>query len=350
MHDMKKLLIVCLFVLAWGLGLQAQVAITRDGSQPDSSAMLDIKSTARGVLIPRMGTAQRQAIVSPALGLMVFDSDQKTFFYYSGTGWTPIATEAAAGNSWKINTGGFDFLDSTVTTLYTDSAFVGIGTHTPFSPLSIATKDFTWGMTHTNGSVRVGTFVGEGGGWVATATNSPLYFGTAEFLNNIDPQMVLSTGGTLGINNQTPNGAYKLDVNGSIHCANNLDASAGVTAPGIVAKDSVKTFRFLGTQLTLSGSSQALNFQQATGSWTIDENSNGNLEFSYTDVTNNKPKTTVFIMTPQGALKGPGINPNSVQPAPVSGQASRTIQDQQAQIKSLTARLEALEQKISAVK
>ncbi len=339
-----------MFGLACGLSVRAQVAITRDGSQPDSSAMLDIKSTSRGVLIPRMSTAQRLAIVSPALGLMVFDSDQKAFSYYNGTGWAPVATGAATANPWKVNTGGMDFWDSTVTTLYTDSAFVGIGTHTPFSPLNIATKDFTWGMTHTNGSVRVGTFVGEGGGWIATATPSPLYFGTSELFANVDPQMAITTAGTVGINTRTPNESYKLDVSGSIHCANNLDAAAGVTAPGIIAKDSVKTFRFLGTQMTLSGSTQALNFQQPTGTWTIKETSSGDLQFCYTDIQNNQPLTVVFIMTPDGTLKGPKIAPNSVQPAPVTGQADTTIQDQQARITSLTARLAALEKRITALK
>jgi len=70
---MKKLigLMVFWFFAAQGL-LHAQVAINTDASLPDGSAMLDIKSTARGMLMPRMTSAQRLAIASPADGLMVY--------------------------------------------------------------------------------------------------------------------------------------------------------------------------------------------------------------------------------------------------------------------------------------
>lgn len=50
----------------------SQVAINTDGSSADNSAILDAKSTTKGVLIPRMTYDQRNAITSPAEGLMVF--------------------------------------------------------------------------------------------------------------------------------------------------------------------------------------------------------------------------------------------------------------------------------------
>jgi hypothetical protein len=52
------------------------VAINADGSQPDGSAILDVKSTAKGMLIPRVTTIQRNAISTPATGLIVFDTDK----------------------------------------------------------------------------------------------------------------------------------------------------------------------------------------------------------------------------------------------------------------------------------
>ena len=52
---------------------------------PNSSAQLDITSTNKGVLIPRMTTTQRNAITSPAKGLMVFDSTATSLWYYDGT-------------------------------------------------------------------------------------------------------------------------------------------------------------------------------------------------------------------------------------------------------------------------
>jgi hypothetical protein len=43
---------------------------------PNASAMLDIVSNNKGMLVPRMSTLQRNAIISPATGLLVFDTDQ----------------------------------------------------------------------------------------------------------------------------------------------------------------------------------------------------------------------------------------------------------------------------------
>jgi hypothetical protein len=89
MLNMKKIytLTILLFVLGQ-TSTHAQVAINSDASQPDGSAMLDIKSAAKGLLIPRMTTVQRSAIGSPADGLMVYDTDTKAFWYYKGgSGW-----------------------------------------------------------------------------------------------------------------------------------------------------------------------------------------------------------------------------------------------------------------------
>ena len=90
---MKKIYLpaVVVFVLGW-MPAHAQVAINGDASQPDGSAMLDIKSTAKGLLIPRMTTVQRSAIGSPADGLMVYDTDTKGLWVYqSGIGWMQSA-------------------------------------------------------------------------------------------------------------------------------------------------------------------------------------------------------------------------------------------------------------------
>lgn len=68
-------------------GLQAQVAVNTDGSTADPSAMLDVKSAIRGILIPRMSTMERENISTPATGLLVFDSDTNTFWFFNGTAW-----------------------------------------------------------------------------------------------------------------------------------------------------------------------------------------------------------------------------------------------------------------------
>jgi hypothetical protein len=60
------------------------VGISTDNTNPDPSAMLDIKSSNKGMLIPRMLTSQRTAISSPATGLLVFDTNTGSFWFYDG--------------------------------------------------------------------------------------------------------------------------------------------------------------------------------------------------------------------------------------------------------------------------
>lgn len=91
-----KTSILTLFVILFGLGINAQVAINEDNSNPDSSAMLDVKSTDKGILVPRMTTTQRTGIASPADGLLVFDSEMGSFWFYSNSQW--IELKDAANN------------------------------------------------------------------------------------------------------------------------------------------------------------------------------------------------------------------------------------------------------------
>jgi len=58
--------------LFWYVGSFGQVAINTDGSEPDASAILDVNSTTSGILIPRMYADDRDAIISPATGLLVY--------------------------------------------------------------------------------------------------------------------------------------------------------------------------------------------------------------------------------------------------------------------------------------
>lgn len=60
---------------------------------PNSSAMLEIKSDGKGILIPRMTSVQRLAIVNPAIGLLVFDTDSACFFFYKqSSSWLSLCT------------------------------------------------------------------------------------------------------------------------------------------------------------------------------------------------------------------------------------------------------------------
>ena len=90
MNHRSSLIIFSLVLMA--VCLQAQIAINTDNSPPDASAILDVKSTDKGILIPRMTTAQRTNISAgnSANGLLVYDTTTKSFWYYNGLIWSEL--------------------------------------------------------------------------------------------------------------------------------------------------------------------------------------------------------------------------------------------------------------------
>jgi hypothetical protein len=107
---MKKLnVLFILFGFLFSPLLYCQVGINPDGSSPDPSSMLDVKSTAKGFLAPRMSTTDRVAIVTPAEGLLVYDTDLHAFFIFcdgwklSLTGSTGWQTTGNAGTNPAVN-------------------------------------------------------------------------------------------------------------------------------------------------------------------------------------------------------------------------------------------------------
>lgn len=64
-------------------------------STPNASALLDLTSTTRGLLIPRMITTQRNAISSPATGLEIFNTTTGQFEFYNGSAWVAVGGSSA---------------------------------------------------------------------------------------------------------------------------------------------------------------------------------------------------------------------------------------------------------------
>lgn|GEM_PF-2239080 len=86
---------VCLSVWSGGT---AQVSINTDNSSPDSSAMLEVKSVTKGMLLPRMTASQRTVINPAALGLLVYQTDSPSgFYYFDGTEWIFLGTREGGG-------------------------------------------------------------------------------------------------------------------------------------------------------------------------------------------------------------------------------------------------------------
>lgn len=61
--------------------------------------MLDVKSDSKGVLIPRLTVSQRDQIVSPAVGLLIFNTTNQSFDYYTGSVWQSLGKAVANGNN-----------------------------------------------------------------------------------------------------------------------------------------------------------------------------------------------------------------------------------------------------------
>ena len=151
-------------------------------ASPDASAILDLSSTSKGFLVPRMNTALRTAIAAPAKGLIVFDTDSNCTFFYTGSAWQNMCV-----------TNG-----STI-----DSVF-----YNPNGSLTIvesngATKTTTlsaWLTTGNRGTTAANNFAG-------TTDNQDFVL-----KSNSTEVMRMTTAGAVGINQPAPNTNAILDI------------------------------------------------------------------------------------------------------------------------------------------
>jgi hypothetical protein len=80
------------------------VGINSTGAPPVPSAMLDVASTSSGLLIPSMTDVQRLAIAAPATGLLVFQTNALSgFWYYNGTQWVYMCSNGIFNNMYQLN-------------------------------------------------------------------------------------------------------------------------------------------------------------------------------------------------------------------------------------------------------
>lgn len=150
---MKKTSLFFLLTLLSVTTWSQTVVVTDDNAYltGDASSVLDVKSISKGLLTPRMTSAQRSAITSPANGLLVYQTDGTSgFYYYDGSAWTNVVY--GIGLQWAISgnsTTAASFLGTTnssslrIRTNNTERMIVdsvgqvGIGTSTPAALLHV---------------------------------------------------------------------------------------------------------------------------------------------------------------------------------------------------------------------
>lgn len=95
----KNILLSCIFLVS------IQVSYSQVGigtTTPNASSVLDVSATDKGVLLPRMTGVQRDAIVDPALGLMIYNLDENSLQLYTGSSSNPFWF--SLGNSSHVMT------------------------------------------------------------------------------------------------------------------------------------------------------------------------------------------------------------------------------------------------------
>ncbi|WP_069660810.1 beta strand repeat-containing protein [Arcticibacter eurypsychrophilus] len=139
--------------LLYTFSAKAQVGIGT--TSPDPSAQLEVFSNSKGVLISRMTVLQRTSIASPAIGLLVYQTDNTPGFYFYNNGqWQRLA------NSTEIATGGGNGTNGNSLLNGTSNPASNIGSNGDFYINTSAYTLFgpkTNGVWSTNGISIVGT-------------------------------------------------------------------------------------------------------------------------------------------------------------------------------------------------
>jgi hypothetical protein len=109
---MKKVYTLFSFLLLSGVvAAQESKNVGIGTAKPDNSAVLDINSESKGLLIPRLTSSQKEKIQDPAKGLLIFQTDDSNsgFFFFNGNRWSPLtngdahAIATVDANGWALD-------------------------------------------------------------------------------------------------------------------------------------------------------------------------------------------------------------------------------------------------------
>ncbi len=123
---MKKIILSLLIIFVLTTNLAAQ-SVGINNTTPHNSAILDVKSNTKGMLIPRTSTTSRNAIANPAKGLILYDTTTSGFWFYNGSAWNVLST-GSSSNYWTLS--GSNIFNN-------NAGNIGIGTTIPKGKLHI---------------------------------------------------------------------------------------------------------------------------------------------------------------------------------------------------------------------
>jgi hypothetical protein len=231
-----------------------------------ASAQVGINSTTRGFLPPRMTTTQRDAIVSPATGLRIYNTTTNTNDTYNGTVWQSNSVSGVSGAIQFSN--GSAFASDAANLFWDDTNNrLGVGTNAPTSPLSISSTSssiFDWSRVSGSTGYLAVTNIRSGAG-------QGTVFGVDQFSfrNSSAVNYIVSEGNRLGIgtNNDALTSQLQIKGSGSTSATTSLlvQNSGGATLMSVRDDGAINIgagglTTFTGTVTNTTGPMQGLNF------------------------------------------------------------------------------------------
>ena len=150
------------------LTLNAQVGIGTE--TPNASSLLELSSTSKGLLVPRMTEAQKNAISSPAQGLLIYQTDGTIGFYnHDGSNWSPLIQSSSSTPTFLYGTENVLLDGTTSPNVGTMHRSVGLG-YLTLNSVTSGNKNVAIGSNamrrNTSGEKNVGI------GWTALTQNT----------------------------------------------------------------------------------------------------------------------------------------------------------------------------------
>ncbi len=188
---------------------------------PDASAKVDISSSTQGFLPPRMTTLQRNAIASPALGLVIFNTTTNCLNFFVGNAWNEACGSLL--NTGLLNT--FNCAGATITgTLTSGTAANGVSTAISYTGGNAGTYSAqnvaSTGVTGLTASLAAGTLANGNGSVTYTITGTPASAGTASFAVALGGQSCSFTVSVAAAQPQYP--ANTVNCNGVVTVVNDV--------------------------------------------------------------------------------------------------------------------------------